>query len=83
MDKHQARDWWRQTPAGQRARYIQAALAGGWIVVLVSVHNVLADIAATAVFFSYAGYCQRASRRWAAEGDLQDDDERRGERTGQ
>jgi hypothetical protein len=81
MDKHRAGDWWR-TSAGRRARYIQAVLAGGWIVVLLLVRNALADIAATAAFFLYAGYCQRASRRWAAEGDLPDNDGGSGEPTG-
>jgi hypothetical protein len=62
---------------------IQAALAGSWIFVLGLVHNVLADIAATAAFLLYAGYCQRASRQWAAEGDPPDDDGSSGEPIGQ
>jgi hypothetical protein len=81
MGEHRAGNWWR-TPAGRRARYIQAVLAGSWILMLGLVRNVLADIAATAGFFLYAGYCSRASRRWAAEGDLPDDDGGSGEPTG-
>ena len=74
MDERRARDWWRQTPAGRRARYIQAVLAGGYVFVLMQTHNVLADLAASFVFFFYAGRCFRLSRRWAAEGDVPDDD---------
>jgi hypothetical protein len=82
MDKRQPRDWWRRTRAGRRARYIQGVLAGGCIFVLLLVHNVLADLAALLVFFSYGVRCLRLSRRWAAETGQQDDEGGSGEPAG-
>ena len=83
MDERQPRDWWRRTRAGKRARYIQGVLAGGCIIVLLLVHNILADLAALCVFFFYAVRCVRLSRRWAAEADRPDVDRGSGEPTGQ
>jgi hypothetical protein len=83
MDERRARDWWRQTSAGRRAKYIQAVLAAGFVIVLSGVHNVLADLAPALVFFFYAGRCARLSRQWAVEGDLPDDDGGSGEPTAQ
>ena len=83
MDERRARDWWRRTSAGRRARYIQGVLAGGFVFVLLQVHNVLADLAAFLVFSFYGGRCARLGRQWAAEGDLPDDDRGSGEPTGQ